>query len=165
MRKGENVFLVMAICLGLFVLFGSYNVKPYVKEPLTPAVYATAITGLLIFCSTARIISNLIKMRKDAESGEPVKMKEITVENPKILIFQGVAMVLFGFGMSKVGFYTSTFLYLAISLCVLSLDRSSGWKRKLMVYGKYALGSLVFTCCLSQVMKIFNIFLPNTPLW
>ena len=153
MRKGENFFLIAAILLGLFVLLGSYNVEAYVDEPLTPSVYAVAISGLLIGCSLVRLISNLVKMKAvEGDAGT----KEVTLKNPKIILSQAVMLLLYAVGMSTLGFFTSTFIYFTLSLCILCLTKD----KKVMI--KNIVGGLLFTVCLYFILDAFNIFLPNT---
>ena len=153
MRKGENFFLVAAILLGLFVLLGSYNVEAYVDEPLTPAIYATIVSGLLIGCSAVRLIINLRKIK--AAAGK-MTAKEVTMGNAKIVVLQGVMMLLYVIGMSTLGFFTTTFLYFLISLVVLSATK----EKKAII--QYTIATLAFTVCLYFILDAFNIFLPNT---
>ena len=149
MKKGENIFLVIAIMFAAAVLLGSYNIPLFVVEPLTPSMYAVIICSLLIAVCVLKLAINLFGS-KAKEGGK------VVVGHPKIIVYQILMSLVYAFGFTKVGFFTSTFIYLTISLCVFA-----GTKEPKTII-KYAIGSLAFTGFLFFIFDMFSVFLPNT---
>jgi len=149
MKKGENIFLVIVMLFATAVLVGSYNIPLFVVEPLTPSMYAVIICSLLMVVCALKLAINLF--------GSKAKVGgKVVIEHPGIILYQILASLVYAFGFTKIGFFSSTFTYLTISLCIFAGTKDP------KTIAKYAMGSLVFTGFLFFIFDMFSVFLPNT---
>jgi hypothetical protein len=70
-----------------------------------------------------------------------------------------VLMILYAFGITAIGYFTSMFIYILVTMMTLSDKRS---KRAVVVY---VVGAMGFCFFLNWVFGVFYIMMPNTPLW
>jgi hypothetical protein len=152
MRKGENIFLACTILVGAVIFFGSMNVPSYEIEPLKPGMYAMIISGLLVFVCALKLFFNFKEHRANAVKDD----RPVVVGHPVIIISQAVMMVVYVFGMTHIGFFTTTFFYLTITLCMLTSTKD------IKGIVKYSAGSLAFTAVLYFIFDKFYVYLPNT---
>ena len=151
MKKGETIFFAVLTAIGMAIFYGAMQTSSFIEEPVTASKYGMVVSGLLIIVGLIRIIYNIATMKKDAG-------KKIVVEYPKLVLIMGILMIVYSFGITKIGYFTSTFVLSWISLVMLS-----GNKAKKDI-GKYALFSVVFCGFLYAMFQIMGVYMPNTPL-
>ena len=164
LKKGENCFLVFLFLVGAFLFARCYNVPIFLREAVSPGLYARTVCGMLIFGCALKLTLNFIQFKRDKTKGSKNKNEAISIPHPKLIIFQASAMILYVFGMVRIGFFITTFCYVLISLIVFSAGlRTSAKKRRLLT--GYVLGSAGFTAVLYFLFNMLNIFLPRAMLF
>lgn len=152
MRKYENIFLLCLLAVAGLVFAGSMNVRSFLSEPVTAASYGMLVSGLFALSCVWKLIQNI----REASAGK--ESKAIKISYPKLLIGMTVSILLYSFGITKVGYFTSTFLFLLVMLLMLSEER------KAKDIGKFAVFSLIFNVALYYLFQVMSVYMPNTPL-
>lgn len=150
-KKGETIFFSILAAIGAAIFVGAMQTKSFIEEPVSASKYGMVVSGLLILVSLIRIIQNIAAMKKDAG-------KKVTVSYLKLVLIMGVLMIVYSFGITKIGYFTSTFVLTWISLVILS-----GQKQKKDII-KYAVFAVVFCLFLYLMFQLMGVYLPNTPL-
>lgn len=152
MRKYENIFLLCLLAVAGLVFAGSMNVKSFLPEPVTAASYGMLVSGLFALSCVWKLVLNIREVSAGKES------RAIRISYPKLLIGMTASILLYSFGITKVGYFTSTFLFLLAMLLMLSEER------KPKDIGKFAAFSLVFNVALYYLFQVMSVYMPNTPL-
>jgi hypothetical protein len=147
-KTAETFFLAIVILFGAVIFYGSTIVRIAFDEPITPRTYGQILTGILIVVSVIRII--LLQSSKSNED------KKVTITKWNLLKLAMLAMLLYSVGISSVGYFVTTFVYLLFMILILTDDRS----KKAII--KYVVGTIGFVVLLWAVFDVFNIFLPNS---
>lgn len=150
-KKGETIFFAVLTAIGMAIFYGAMQTKSFIEEPVTASKYGMVVSGLMVLVSLIRIIYNLVTMKNDGT-------KKVSVEYPKLVIIMGILMIIYSFGITKIGYFTSTFVLTWISLLMLSGQKT---KKDLV---KYAVFSVVFCVFLYFMFQLMGVYLPNTPL-
>ena len=150
-KKGETIFFSVLTAIGAAIFAGAMQTKSFIEEPVTAGKYGMVVSGLLILVCLIRIAQNIMTMKKDAG-------KKITVSYPVLVLVMGALMIVYSFGITKIGYFTSTFILSWISLTMLS-----GQKTKKDIV-KFAIFSVIFCLFLFLMFKVMSVYLPNTPL-
>lgn len=150
-KKGETIFFSILAAIGIAVFFGAMQTQAFIEEPVTASLYGMVVSGLLVAVCLIRIVQNIMTMKKDAGA-------KISITYPKLVIIMGVLMIVYSFGITKIGYFTSTFVLSWISLIMLS-----GQKTKKDII-KYAVFAVVFCLFLFVMFQVMGVYLPNTPL-
>lgn len=150
-KKGETIFFSILAAIGAAIFVGAMQTQSFIEEPVSASKYGMVVSGLLIIVSLIRIIQNIATMKKDAG-------KKVTVSYPKLVVIMGVLMIVYSFGITKIGYFTSTFVLTWISLVMLS-----GQKQKKDII-RYAVFAVVFCLFLYLMFQLMGVYLPNTPL-
>ena len=150
-KKGETIFFSVLAIIGAAVFVGAMQTQSFIDEPVTASKYGMVVSGLLIAVCLIRIAQNVLTMKKDAGA-------MISVTYPALVAIMGVLMIVYSFGITKIGYFTSTFVLSWIALVMLS-----GQKQKKDIV-KYAVFSVVFCLFLFAMFQIMGVYLPNTPL-
>jgi len=150
-KKGETIFFSILAAIGIAVFFGAMQTQAFIEEPVTASLYGMVVSGLLVAVCLIRIAQNIMTMKKDAGA-------KISITYPKLVIIMGVLMIVYSFGITKIGYFTSTFVLSWISLIMLS-----GQKTKKDII-KYAVFAVVFCLFLFVMFQVMGVYLPNTPL-
>lgn len=153
MKKYENIFLLGLICICTAIGLASRSAPSFGHETITAGQYGLVMGLLAAVVCAGKIAANIIFKEGTYNYGEKSEIK-----GQKLIAIQAVMMFLYAWGIIKVGYFTVTFVYLMVSLVILS--DSKGWKNIL----KYFVFTTCFTVGLNFVFKIFNVFLPKTPL-
>ena len=106
----------------------------------------------MLFRSVWKLVLNIREVSAGKES------RAIKISYPKLLIGMTASILLYSFGITKVGYFTSTFLFLLAMLLMLSEER------KPKDIGKFAAFSLVFNVALYYLFQVMSVYMPNTPL-
>ena len=150
-KKGETIFFAVLTAIGMAIFYGAMQTKSFIEEPVTASKYGMVVSGLMVLVSLCRIIYNIVTMKNDGT-------KKVSVEYPKLVIIMGILMIVYSFGITKIGYFTSTFVLTWISLLMLSGQKT---KKDLV---KYAVFSVVFCVFLYFMFQLMGVYLPNTPL-
>ena len=150
-KKGETIFFAVLTAIGMAIFYGAMQTKSFIEEPVTASKYGMVVSGLMVLVSLIRIIYNLVTMKNDGT-------KKVSVEYPKLVIIMGILMIIYSFGITKIGYFTSTFILSWIALIMLSGQKT---KKDLV---KYAVFSVVFCVFLYFMFQLMGVYLPNTPL-
>ncbi|SFH03086.1 Tripartite tricarboxylate transporter TctB family protein [Desulfotomaculum arcticum] len=154
MKTAEKIFLIALIIIGVTLFWGSEGMNTIFQEPLTSEVYGELLSGLLIVLCLIKLIMLQIK-KQDSETKE-----DVAVNNMRIIIIQAVLMILYTIGITTIGYFVTTFIYLLIMLILLT-DTA---KTKTAII-KFTLGSAAFTAALYALFTVFNVFLPKSLLF
>ena len=152
MRKYENIFLLCLLAVAGLVFAGSMNVKSFLPEPVTAASYGMLVSGLFALSCVWKLVLNIREVSAGKES------RAIKISYPNLLIGMTASILLYSFGFTKVGYFTSTFLFLLAMLLMLSEER------KPKDIGNFAAFSLVFNVALYYLFQVMSVYMPNTPL-
>ena len=151
-RTGENIFLVLFLVVAIAIFYGSATMKIYGTEPFNGSHYGQLISGLLILTVAVRICSNFIKKPQEKEA------KKVAIGNPVGLLIVFAISVIYCFGITKIGYFTSTFVFVFVMITTLADNRT--FKRVLI----YCLGSLAFCVLLYFMFDLMQVYMPVTPL-
>ena len=160
----ESIFVSALFALGATLFYGSTGLRVAMTEPLTPGGYGKMITAALCIACMARLAwINLIdpvflapKRGQRQETSEHVQYK---MKEPFLVISQILLMLLYALGITRIGYFTSTFIYTLATMVILTDKRN---KKTIIIY---AVGTLVFCFFLGWAFHVFYVFMPNTPLW
>jgi hypothetical protein len=154
MKTAEKIFLLVLIVIGSILFWGSKGMNAIYQEPLTSELYGELLSGLLIVLCFVKLIMLQIKDRK-SEAKE-----NVVVKNVRIIIIQAVLMILYTIGITTIGYFVTTFIYL---LTMLMLLTDVAKTKKVIV--RFAFGSAAFTVALYALFTVFKVFLPNSLLF
>lgn len=149
---GENLFLLFFFLIGTAIFYGSWTMKIYGNETFNGQHYGCLISGLLLVTILWQIMSSFLK--KDKEEGD----KKVTFSNPVGLIITFIVSLVYCFGITKVGYFSSTFAFSLVMMLVLTDKRSA------KSAGIYAAGSLLFCVALYFLFQFMQVYMPKTPL-
>ncbi len=152
MRKVENAFALCLLAVSLAVFYGSLTVRVFVSEPLTAKTYGMIISGLLAAACITQLAKNIMKSAAKAED------KPMVIKEKLRMVIIAVMTLFYCYGINNIGYFTSTFLFLTITMIVL-LDVLS-WKSIV----KCSAFSLVFCIALKFMFDLMLVYMPNTPL-
>ncbi len=159
-NRSENFFLLFLLIVGVTLLYGNTGVREAMSEPLTPGEYGRGVTMLLIILVILRFAwINLVQplMNRKAGTENDEESRKIVIRERKLVLIEMALLVLYAYGMTKVGYFTSTYLFSLISLILLTDNRS--WKRIAI----YAAALLVFCYLLYLGYGVFHVMMPNSP--
>lgn len=146
-KNVERIFLLALIALGCILFYGSSTVRVSFKEPITAKLYGQALSSILIIVSIIRLaMLSLTKTDND---------RKINILNVKLVLLSSLFMIMYTFGISSLGYFVTTYIYMLAMIIILTDDRS----KKALI--KNAFGTLVFTVVLYFIFDAFNVFLPN----
>jgi Tripartite tricarboxylate transporter TctB family. len=154
MRKstGENMFLVLFLLVGIAVFYGSATMKIFGTEPFNGSDYGRVISGMLVVAVLGKIIaSSTARFRKkDHEKVEFLNLTGLAI------VF--AISIFYCFGITQVGYFTSTFIFSFVMISILADNKKI---KRIVAYG---LGSLAFCILLYFMFKFMQVYMPNTPL-
>lgn len=154
MKAAEKIFLLILIVIGGLLFWGSRGMNAIYEEPLTSELYGELLSGLLIVLCLVRLIM------LQAKDHKPETKEKVVVKNIKMIIIQAILAILYTIGITTIGYFVMTFIYLLIMLILLT-DVA---KTKKMIL-KFTFGSAVFTVALYALFTVFKVFLPNSLLF
>ncbi len=153
MRKYENIFFLLLAAIGAAVFAGSMNISSLIVEPLTASAYGKMISGCFVVSCIARIIQNMVLTAKGAED------KKVTVAYPKIVFGMCIMVFVYAFGITSIGYFVSTFLFMWAMLVLLGDSRD---KKQII---RMAVFSLVFCIVLYFLFQLMSVYLPKALLF
>ena len=111
LHKLENVFFLLVFLSGVAIFYGSSTVSDFLSSTtLTAKTYGMIVSGCLTVASGAKLLLNLAGAVKK-EKQEMISFAEV----PRMVIC-AVAMVVYCYGISNIGYFTCTTLF-----CILML--------------------------------------------
>lgn len=147
--SAETIYLLIFLAFGGVMFWQSSITKSTIEEPLTARVYGMIISALFLFAIITRLVKLIID--KNARSDNP------TINHLSLILGASALMLLYTYGILKVGYFVVTAIYLTIMMVVLQ-DKTERTKKTWLK----ALGiSLAITVVLYFVFDAFNVFLPN----
>lgn len=154
LRKLENLFFILAFALGAAIFYGSSQVSSFLSSTaLSARTYGMIVSGALALAAGAKLLHSVLGAARRSTSGRAVSFSQIR----RLLICAG-AMVLYCYGITNVGYFTSTTLFMFAMLAALAPKR--GWK----AVCAYLAGSAAFNVLLFYLFRAMKVFMPNTPL-
>lgn len=150
-RKAEIVFLLLLLVVSIAVFAGSLNVRIFTSEPLTARTYGCAVSVLL----AATVLVQLLKDAKALRAGQ--QDAAITIKEPVRVGLAVAATVAYCFGISSVGFYSTTYVF-TVAMLVLLTDR-----RDPAHIAGYLVGGVAFCVFLYWLFQMMQVYLPHTP--
>jgi len=155
----ENIFVAAVFAVGAAVFCGNTGLRYAMTEPLTPGGYGKGVAVLLCAACVARLIwINFIEPANHAAQAADANKSEFQIKEKFLIISQMLLMILYAYGITKIGYFTSTYIYSFISVMLLTNSRT--WKSVLI----YAVGLIAFCYCLYLGYGVFKVMMPNTPL-
>ena len=146
LHKLENVFFLLVFLSGVAIFYGSSTVSDFLSSTtLTAKTYGMIASG-------AKLLLNLAGAVKK-EKQEMISFAEV----PRMVIC-AVAMVVYCYGISNIGYFTCTTLF-----CILMLITLSG-KRNPKAITLFAVCSILFNILLFYLFQVMKVFMPSTPL-
>ena len=153
LHKLENVFFLLVFLSGVAIFYGSSTVSDFFSSTtLTAKTYGMIVSGCLTVASGAKLLLNLAGAVKK-EKQEMISFAEV----PRMVIC-AVAMVVYCYGISNIGYFTCTTLF-----CILMLITLSG-KRNPKAITLFAVCSILFNILLFYLFQVMKVFMPSTPL-
>ena len=152
MRKYENLFFLVLAVIGAAIFTGSRNITALIQEPVTASSYGMLVSGAFTLTCIIRIIQNVIAAKNGKEDGK------LVIAYPVIIIGMCVMIFVYAFGITAIGYFTSTFVFMWAMLVLL------GGTKELKAIVKYGAFSIVFCVVLYFMFKVMSVYLPNTPL-
>lgn len=115
LHKLENVFFLLVFLSGVAIFYGSSTVSDFLSSTtLTAKTYGMIVSGCLTVASGAKLLLNLAGAVKK-EKQEMISFAEV----PRMVIC-AVAMVVYCYGISNIGYFTCTTLFCILMLITLS---------------------------------------------
>ncbi|MDR1931784.1 MAG: tripartite tricarboxylate transporter TctB family protein [Spirochaetales bacterium] len=149
--------------IGITLFYGNAGLRFAMSEPLTPGMYGQIITITFCIACIFRLLwvnlSFFYFRKQSLKQGGGDGSDRFVIKEPFLIIFQMVLMVLYVLGITRVGYFTSMYIYLLVTIIFLTNKRN----RKAIIL--YAAGILIFCFFLKWVFDIFYVMMPNTPLW
>ena len=106
LHKLENVFFLLVFLSGVAIFYGSSTVSDFLSSTtLTAKTYGMIVSGCLTVASGAKLLLNLAGAVKK-EKQEMISFAEV----PRMVIC-AVAMVVYCYGISNIGYFTCTTLF------------------------------------------------------
>lgn len=153
LRKIENVFFALVFIVGILIFYGSSQVSDFLSSTtLTARVYGMFISGALMLVSAIRLILNIASAVQHKETPNVS-----FIELPRMLI-SAVTMIVYCYGISNIGYFTSTTLFCFIMLVLLS------WKITFRSIAIFLVSSILFNVLLYYLFILMKVLMPNTPL-
>lgn len=152
LRKYENLFFLVLAAVGAAVFVGSRNIATLIEEPVTASSYGMLVSGIFTLACFIRIIQNVLAAKKGQDGGK------LVIAYPKIIIGMCVMIFVYAFGITAIGYFTSTFVFMWVMLVLL------GGSKEVKTIVKYGAFSVVFCVALYFMFKVMSVYLPNTPL-
>ena len=119
LHKLENVFFLLVFLSGVAIFYGSSTVSDFLSSTtLTAKTYGMIVSGCLTVASGAKLLLNLAGAVKK-EKQEMISFAEV----PRMVIC-AVAMVVYCYGISNIGYFTCTTLFCILMLITLSGKRN-----------------------------------------
>ena len=116
LHKLENVFFLLVFLSGVAIFYGSSTVSDFLSSTtLTAKTYGMIVSGCLTVASGAKLLLNLAGAVKK-EKQEMISFAEV----PRMVIC-AVAMVVYCYGISNIGYFTCTTLFCILMLITLEL--------------------------------------------
>lgn len=147
-KTGEKLLLIFIMLIAAILFYGSSIVKVAFDESITPKMFGRVISGLLFVICCIRLVK--LFTTKDEKTEAKLVIPEL-----KIIITQMILMVAYTIGLTTIGYYVTTFVYLFAMIVILTDNHT---KKSIVTYG---VGSFIFTAALYLVFTAFNVFLPN----
>ena len=114
LHKLENVFFLLVFLSGVAIFYGSSTVSDFLSSTtLTAKTYGMIVSGCLTVASGAKLLLNLAGAVKK-EKQEMISFAEV----PRMVIC-AVAMVVYCYGISNIGYFTCTTLFCILMLITL----------------------------------------------
>jgi len=151
--KKEYLPTVFVMLMGVTIFIASLGLESSMYQPLGAACYSRIIIGLLLLCGIGSLWST---RRKLAASKESVETKKTAGDGSRLKMSLFVVLVvLYGLGFMWLGFFSSSFLFISLSVFLLSgqrpIDLGRGVATAVVVVG------LVYVC-----FKYFlNLYFPE----
>lgn len=152
-RVAENVFLLLVLVVALALFVGSLDVRVFTQEPVTAKTYGCAIALILAAVTLVQLVKNVRAQSRHEDAGGKIRIQE-----PAKVVAVILLTVFYCFGISNIGFYTTTYVYTLVTLLLLA-DR-----RTPPAIVAYAAGSLVFCIAIYGLFQVMKVYLPVTPL-
>lgn len=173
MRK-SRIFSCVCFILGIMLLIASTKIRALWQEPMGPAVFPYILSSLLILSSAISIGHDFYlekKNKKESKENETNECKnddsteDTSRSSGKSVIFVAVSAFLYVLGLTYIGFYVSTFIYVIVTIGGLSYfhDKSSYIKKTVTIGIPMA---VVFVIVFMLAHKYMHIYFPsNGILW
>jgi hypothetical protein len=159
----ENIFVSLLFVMGITLFYANIGLRAAMEEPLPPGVYGLIITGTFCFACMLRLlwinVIDPIIARKRNVVEKSDKKSQFKINEPALVVAQMLAMVVYTLGITRIGYFTSMFVYLFVTMLTLTN------KRNVKAIIIYAFGSFCFCLFLKWAFDVFYIMMPNTPLW
>lgn len=158
----ENIFICVLFAIGVTLFYGNSGLRAAMVEPLTPGTYGQIITATFCITCILRLLwinvidPVFIAKKRNAEEAVKISFK---IKEPFLIVLQMVLMILYALGITRIGYFITTFFYILITMITLTDKRN---KKTVVIY---AVCSLCFCLFLQWAFGVFYIMMPNTPLW
>lgn len=152
MRKLENVFFLLAFVIGAAVFCGSAHVSSFLSSTtLTAKAYGMIVSGGLVVVCAAELVRNFMRAK------ERVPDQRVGFSQLARMAACAATMIFYCWGITQIGYFTSTTIFLFAMLVTLASRRS--WK----AVGVYLVSSVAFNILLFYLFRVMKVFMPNTP--
>jgi hypothetical protein len=168
MRK-SFVFSASCFVLGILLLIESTKVQALWREPMGPAVFPYVLSGLLIISAAISAIYEYKKIKNDNKKIKDSIDGTNDTESPptenrasqKSVLFVAVSALAYVFGLTYLGFYVSTVLYVIVTVAGLSYfqDKDNHLRKTLTIGLPMAAIVLVL---LVLAHKYMHLYFPST---
>ena len=160
----ESIFVSALFVIGTTLFYGSTGLRAAMTEPLTPGGYGKMVTAVLCIACIARLVwINLIDpvflAPRRGQGQSSSENAQYRVKEPLLVILQVLLMLLYALGITRIGYFTSTFIYTLATMIMLTDKRN---KKTIIIY---TVGTLGFCFFLGWAFSVFYVLMPNTPLW
>lgn len=159
----ENIFLALLFAIGIAIFYGNTGLRTAMVEPLSPGGYGQGVSGLLCILCLARFLWNNFRGTAFAPRSESARTADVVehsfmIKEKPLIACQALLMIFYAYGITTVGYFTSTYIYSIISILLLTDQRT--WK----AIAVYAVGLVGFCYLLYLCFDVFQVMMPNTPL-
>jgi hypothetical protein len=151
MKKFENTFLCLLIAFSGTMYIACSQAPSYLEEPITAANYGSFVSVLCGAACVFRLIFNLFMQTK-------ITNNVFVIRELKLVVAQIILTIFYTLGITNIGYFTTTFLYLNVSLIILSGRKTPKYIVMFLAF------TLLFCVGLYGAFKVFQVFLPNSPL-
>lgn len=154
----ECIFLILLIIFSAVIFYASAKLWVDYNKPDPPGLYPTLTSGGMLVCSLIAFFQ-LIKKKADQPAQENIgswgQMKiSLITEIPFTVFVIMISTILYIASIVAIGFYTTTFVYMAFSIFFLF----KGKREKLMQSIMISVGFLVAIYLIIQIL--FQIRMP-----
>lgn len=163
--KKTLLFSASCVVLSLLLIWQAQSIQAIWQEPMGPAVFPTVLSVLLLIASGGSLIQDLLEMRRNKACSPKAEQGGAKRELPRFKLNATVCLMAISFlyvlGLTYVGFYTSTFVYVMAAVGLLSyFSEKEKWKRLLLRVG------LPLSVCIIVVLifleQYLHIYLPDS---